>query len=637
MPYRGFLFVSLTLSILAVGWLCLAHTTSASLGSSPGLRATGGNWTLQPSPTTEDLWSVSVLSVDDAWAVGNNGTSAHWDGNEWQLVSTGFTYHLFDVQMLASDDVYAVGTQTIAHWDGSAWTRTPVDISTFYPLTDISITSPGEGWAASSTARVLWRSTGGQWEEVETGIVSSDFAFVNAIAMDTLTHGWAGGFRHIGLDTVAVLYEYVNDVWVNRSNTLPSSLISIDAIVLSPDGSEGWMAGHDHSEGHFLQLVSGVWTLDVYMSTACRNLNMPSLDELWAACGSAIHRIGGEWSVTFVPMQFGPTDVAGLPESDAWAVGRGGQIALYDLSVPPAPTHTIGPSPTPTLTPSSTAIPPSATPVPPTATPIPPTDTPIPPTDTPIPPTDTPIPPTDTPIPPTATPIEPTATSAPSSTPTACVLSFADVPSTNTFYQFVNCLACDGIIGGYPCGGDGEPCDEDDTPYFRPYGDVTRGQIAKIVSNAVGYDSFPDDPMFEDVSSSHPFYVWIQRLAYREIMSGYPCGTVPEEPCGTESKPYFRSGNSATRGQLAKIVSNAAGIMEDPGPQYYNDVPPTNPFYLHINRLSNRGHMTGYPCGGPGEPCDGENRPYFRTYNNVTRGQTSKIVANTFFPGCATR
>jgi len=29
-----------------------------------------------------------------------------------------------------------------------------------------------------------------------------------------------------------------------------------------------------------------------------------------------------------------------------------------------------------------------------------------------------------------------------------------------------------------------------------------------------------------------------------------------------------------------------------------------------------------------------QNRPYFRPNNNATRGQTSKIVSNTFFPDC---
>ncbi|HEY0071628.1 MAG TPA: S-layer homology domain-containing protein, partial [Chloroflexia bacterium] len=59
-----------------------------------------------------------------------------------------------------------------------------------------------------------------------------------------------------------------------------------------------------------------------------------------------------------------------------------------------------------------------------------------------------------------------------------------------------------------------------------------------------------------------------------------------------------------------------------------------NPFFAWVNRLATRGIISGYACGGPGEPCDAQQRPYFRPNSNVTRGQTSKIVASTFFPGC---
>ena len=51
--------------------------------------------------------------------------------------------------------------------------------------------------------------------------------------------------------------------------------------------------------------------------------------------------------------------------------------------------------------------------------------------------------------------------------------------------------------------------------------------------------------------------------------------------------------------------------------------------------LVNRpGVIGGYPCGAPLEPCDNQNRPYFRPSNGLTRGQTAKIVSNTFFPNC---
>jgi hypothetical protein len=209
-------------------------------------------------------------------------------------------------------------------------------------------------------------------------------------------------------------------------------------------------------------------------------------------------------------------------------------------------------------------------------------------------------------------------------TPVQCTLSFIDVPTNNTFYANIKCLACRGIISGYSDG------------TFRPNNDITRGQIAKVVSNAAGFNENPGNQIYEDVPPTNTFYAWINRLSMRGHMGGYPCGIVPTEPCGTPSRPYFRPDASATRGQLAKIVASAAHITGTPTGQRYADVEPDSTFYVWIEQLSTLGVMGGYPCGGSGETCGPDNKPYFRPNNNVTRGQASKIVANTFFPGCQT-
>ncbi|HET9492646.1 MAG TPA: S-layer homology domain-containing protein, partial [Chloroflexia bacterium] len=125
----------------------------------------------------------------------------------------------------------------------------------------------------------------------------------------------------------------------------------------------------------------------------------------------------------------------------------------------------------------------------------------------------------------------------------------------------------------------------------------------------------------------------------RNIIGGYQCGINPAEPCiPPDNRPYFRPNAGATRGQLVKIASESAGFSDViPETQYsFTDVEPGHTFWIYIERLlANRADaISGYPCGGPFEPCDSENRPYFRPNNGVTRGQASKIVANTFFPGC---
>jgi hypothetical protein len=209
-------------------------------------------------------------------------------------------------------------------------------------------------------------------------------------------------------------------------------------------------------------------------------------------------------------------------------------------------------------------------------------------------------------------------------TATVCPFQFSDVPATNTFYSQIRCLACRGIMGGYSDG------------TFRPNNDITRGQLSKIVANSAKFTEPISGQTFEDVPPNSTFYQYIERMVNRRIITGYPCGG-PFEPCGSENRPYFRPNANATRGQISKIVSEAANIRDVPEGQTYQDVPAENTFYVWIERLTSRGVMSGYPCGTmPSEPCGTSGKPYFRPNNNATRGQTSKIVANTFFPGCVT-
>lgn len=213
---------------------------------------------------------------------------------------------------------------------------------------------------------------------------------------------------------------------------------------------------------------------------------------------------------------------------------------------------------------------------------------------------------------------------------TTCGERFTDVEPGDTFYEYINCLVCQGVITGF----------EDST--YRADANITRGQIAKVVSNAAGFNEDPGKQIYSDVPSSNPFYDYINRLTNRGIVGGYPCPQRPGgggDECTPENPTLYKPNDYATRGQLSKIVSNAAGFSEAVSGQFYNDVPPSSQFYAWIMRLTNRGVMAGYACGSPDPrsgPCDGQNRPFFRGGNTVTRGQASKIVANTFYPNCQT-
>jgi hypothetical protein len=114
--------------------------------------------------------------------------------------------------------------------------------------------------------------------------------------------------------------------------------------------------------------------------------------------------------------------------------------------------------------------------------------------------------------------------------------TFTDVPADHPFYAYVETAAHEGLVSGYA----------DRT--FRPYNAVTRGQLSKIVVEALSRPPYtPPTPTFTDVPPDHPFYTYIETAYYYGIISGYSDGT-------------FRPYNYATRGQIARIVYNAVTL-----------------------------------------------------------------------------
>lgn len=61
--------------------------------------------------------------------------------------------------------------------------------------------------------------------------------------------------------------------------------------------------------------------------------------------------------------------------------------------------------------------------------------------------------------------------------------------------------------------------------------------------------------------------------------------------------------------------------------QVFADVPPEHPMYAYIQHMASVGAIGGYPCGGAMEPCDPQQRPYFRPGQTATRGQIAKMIA----------
>ena len=212
-----------------------------------------------------------------------------------------------------------------------------------------------------------------------------------------------------------------------------------------------------------------------------------------------------------------------------------------------------------------------------------------------------------------------------------CPISFTDVPPSDPFYTYIRCLACRNILNGYsaspPCAPGGAPC-------FLGGNNITRGQVAKIVSNAAGFS--------DAIPSTHPDLR--RRTLHRSVLALHRAAgragprlhqwLLHRPPCPAGQVPCFLPANPVTRGQMAKITANAAGYTDaiPSTTQTFTDVPFGSPFWLYVERASLHGVISGYSTSPPcttGVPC-------FLPSNNLTRNQGAKIVANGFFPNCQT-
>ncbi len=135
---------------------------------------------------------------------------------------------------------------------------------------------------------------------------------------------------------------------------------------------------------------------------------------------------------------------------------------------------------------------------------------------------------------------------------------------------------------------------------------------------------FPENstggPHFSDVEPGSTFYTHIETLYNLGILNGYADGT-------------YRSNNSVSRGQIAKLVVNAGILADpihwqlaDPPTNTFADVPTDSIYFRYVETAAAYNLVAGYECGGADEPCDPQNRSYYRVNAAATRAQLSKII-----------
>jgi S-layer homology domain len=178
--------------------------------------------------------------------------------------------------------------------------------------------------------------------------------------------------------------------------------------------------------------------------------------------------------------------------------------------------------------------------------------------------------------------------------------SFADVPSNNLFYPFIENLFHNGVTGG--CAGGG----------YCPLNNVTRAQMAVFLLKARWGAVFLPPPatgtLFPDVPASNPFARWIEELSREQVTGGCGGGLYcPDNPVTRQQMAVF----------LIKTFEGPAYVPQVCGGDF-DDVPCPSQFADWIEDLYGRGITGG--CG-PDLYCP---------LNSVLRQQMAAFLVKTF-------
>ncbi|HXA27547.1 MAG TPA: hypothetical protein VN193_02265 [Candidatus Angelobacter sp.] len=168
----------LSLASPTEGWVSGTGSNAISGGAFSETIAVG-HWTKQPSVPGMARWpqalqsTLEAVAIDpggsgQALAVGDDGaTSRFLPGHGWQQQLTGNLTTLHAIAWPATNAAWAVGNAgTVAHWDGSSWSATQVPLTG--PLDQrpnlfgVAFTDAAHGWAVGEGGGI-YSYSGGRW------------------------------------------------------------------------------------------------------------------------------------------------------------------------------------------------------------------------------------------------------------------------------------------------------------------------------------------------------------------------------------------------------------------------------------------------------------------------------------------
>jgi hypothetical protein len=249
------------------------------------LHYNGQLWQQMESGVTNDFRAIWGSSDDDVFVVGNEGVIFHYDGQFWRNMGSGVTNNLNAIWGSSDDDVFVVGGDwnqgIILHYDGLQWTEifnAPFSLKNLQGNTEneVSVTAQngailhyeGNRWVITENSESLWGNSSGQMFALDEYNYRDDKQ--NIFHYDGSQ--WTEMFKS---DTE------LNAIWGSSKN---------DVFVVGGDWNQGIILHYDGSQW-IEQFNTSVRIDDIYGNTT---------NDVFAETrnGSILHYDGERWTTT---------------------------------------------------------------------------------------------------------------------------------------------------------------------------------------------------------------------------------------------------------------------------------------------------------------------------------------------------
>jgi len=255
-PANGGNFLTAVRAVSATSIWAVGEDFPGGLEKTLILHWNGTSWkqVASPSPgsTTNELRGISVVSANDVWAVGyvsNDGVHdrtliLHWNGTQWTRVASpdpGGSDDLNAVAAASRGEAWAVGafgssrfaaTRVLAlHWNGTSWKQVaaPSPTRSRSELRGVSLTSPGDAWAAGDTSNGSGQQTlilhwnGAKWTRVPSPDPGGPAIpnFLTGVTATSAGNAWAVGAYSNGVENKAFIVRWNGTRWARMTSPSP--------------------------------------------------------------------------------------------------------------------------------------------------------------------------------------------------------------------------------------------------------------------------------------------------------------------------------------------------------------------------------------------------------------------------------